>query len=367
MISKRSFRSRRSCIGRQTTTKYIKTLIQLLKDDLATSETQHQESLPSKKIYTITGKGAQKLAAWVESPPELPEMKKSFLIQLVWAGSLDAQRLDALLENYEQEMSAQVLIRKEMKKRGCFSPARSGLEAFLWEAAQATTSSRLTRRNMPGRRMSANKSGRGISLHKQNDSFYNEVFKMTFTIQNIQALREKTGAGMMDCKNALTKANGNLELAENELRERGMIAVVKKAERVSADGIAYAAVIGDKAVLLEINTETDFAGKKRRFYRVCRERGARDRREAARGYESALAVRVSQRRIGGGGGERQGAGVRRRISVSGALRCCPAVSQLPTCISVAASARFSASASPRTQTPMRCSKRAVSLPCRLPR
>lgn len=84
---------------------------------------------------------------------------------------------------------------------------------------------------------------------------------MTLTVQDIQALRQKTGAGMMDCKRTLTQANGNFEAAESYLREKGLFAVAKKAERVSADGIVYAATLDGKAVLLEINSETDFAAK----------------------------------------------------------------------------------------------------------
>lgn len=111
-----------------------KTLIQLLEDGLATNETIHQESLPSKKIYTITDVGRKTLEQWVTSSPELPEMKKGFLIRLAWAGSLSREQLDTMLSVYEEEIRLQVMMRKEMKKRGLFSPERSGLESFLWES-----------------------------------------------------------------------------------------------------------------------------------------------------------------------------------------------------------------------------------------
>jgi elongation factor Ts len=94
---------------------------------------------------------------------------------------------------------------------------------------------------------------------------------MTITIQDIQALRQKTGAGMMDCKKALAKADGNFEEAENFLRESGLAAAVKKAERVSADGVAFADIVGGTAVLLEINTETDFAAQSAAFQKFVRD------------------------------------------------------------------------------------------------
>lgn len=77
-------------------------------------------------------------------------------------------------------------------------------------------------------------------------------------IQDIQYLRQETGAGIMDCKNALSHANGDIQQSLVILREKGFQLVKKKAERAAADGIAYAEVFGDRAVLLEVNTETDF-------------------------------------------------------------------------------------------------------------
>jgi elongation factor Ts len=77
-------------------------------------------------------------------------------------------------------------------------------------------------------------------------------------IQDIQYLRQETGAGIMDCKNALNKANGDLGQALAVLQEQGFQLAKKKADRVTTDGIAYAEVFGNRAVLLEVNTETDF-------------------------------------------------------------------------------------------------------------
>jgi elongation factor Ts len=81
---------------------------------------------------------------------------------------------------------------------------------------------------------------------------------MTMKIQDIQYLRQETGAGIMDCKNALSKTNGDLQQALAVLQEQGFQLAKKKADRVTTDGIAYAEVFGNRAILLEVNTETDF-------------------------------------------------------------------------------------------------------------
>lgn len=78
-------------------------------------------------------------------------------------------------------------------------------------------------------------------------------------LESIRLLREKTGAGLMDCRQALTAAAGDIQLALAVLREKGFEAAARKSERVAVEGIAHAAVFGERAVLLEVNTETDFA------------------------------------------------------------------------------------------------------------
>jgi len=84
---------------------------------------------------------------------------------------------------------------------------------------------------------------------------------MAFTAADVKSLRDKTGVGMMDCKRALTDANGDFELALENLRERGLAAATKKAERVTSEGVVSAYQEGDISVLLEVNSETDFVGK----------------------------------------------------------------------------------------------------------
>lgn len=88
---------------------------------------------------------------------------------------------------------------------------------------------------------------------------------MAFTAQDVKALREATGVGMMDCKKALTETNGDMEKAVLFLRERGLAAAQKKAGRIAAEGVAYAAVIDGVGVVVEVNSETDFVAKNEKF------------------------------------------------------------------------------------------------------
>ena len=88
---------------------------------------------------------------------------------------------------------------------------------------------------------------------------------MAVTAKDVQALREMTGVGMMDCKKALTEANGDMDKAVEILREKGLAASQKKAGRIAAEGMAYAAVIDGVGVVVEVNAETDFVGKNEKF------------------------------------------------------------------------------------------------------
>lgn len=90
---------------------------------------------------------------------------------------------------------------------------------------------------------------------------------MNFTAQDVKALREKTGCGMMDCKKALTNADGDMDKALDFLREQGLAKQAKKASRVAAEGIAYACTNDDKTagVVIEVNAETDFVAKNADF------------------------------------------------------------------------------------------------------
>lgn len=81
----------------------------------------------------------------------------------------------------------------------------------------------------------------------------------------VKELREKTGAGMMDCKKALTECNGDINAAADWLRERGIAKAAKKATRIAAEGLADVAINGNKAYLFELNSETDFVAKNEKF------------------------------------------------------------------------------------------------------
>ena len=80
--------------------------------------------------------------------------------------------------------------------------------------------------------------------------------------KDVNELRGKTGAGMMDCKKALTECNGDMEAAIDWLREKGIAKAAKKADRIAAEGLANIFTDGNKAVILEVNCETDFVTKK---------------------------------------------------------------------------------------------------------
>ncbi len=110
-----------------------RTLLQLQSEGLVTHETQYQESLPARKIYTITAKGLATLRQWLLTTPGLPEFRSTFLVQLAWADLLNDAELDALLAAYEEEVRVQVLMRQEQARRQDPSPARSRREAYLWE------------------------------------------------------------------------------------------------------------------------------------------------------------------------------------------------------------------------------------------
>ncbi len=90
---------------------------------------------------------------------------------------------------------------------------------------------------------------------------------MSFTAQDVKALREKTGCGMMDCKKALVEADGDMDKAVDILREQGLAKVAKKASRIAAEGVAFATTSDDNktGVVVEVNAETDFVAKNADF------------------------------------------------------------------------------------------------------
>ena len=94
---------------------------------------------------------------------------------------------------------------------------------------------------------------------------------MAFTAKDVMALRERTGAGVMDCKKALTDADGDMDKAADLLRERGIAKAAKKASRIAAEGIVASYIDGNVGVLLELNCESDFVAKNPQFAEIANE------------------------------------------------------------------------------------------------
>ena len=88
---------------------------------------------------------------------------------------------------------------------------------------------------------------------------------MAYTATDVKNLRERTGAGMMDCKKALDETGGDFEAAVDQLRAKGLAAAAKKSSRTAAEGLVGVAVSGTKGVALEVNSETDFVAKNDQF------------------------------------------------------------------------------------------------------
>lgn len=93
---------------------------------------------------------------------------------------------------------------------------------------------------------------------------------MAITAAMVKELREKTGAGMMDCKNALNETNGDMEAAIDWLRAKGISKAEKKSGRVAAEGLVGVAAAGNKAAVVEINSETDFVARNEKFQELVR-------------------------------------------------------------------------------------------------
>ena len=88
---------------------------------------------------------------------------------------------------------------------------------------------------------------------------------MAFTALDVKKLREMTNVGMMDCKKALEATDGDMDKAVDWLREKGLAKAAKKADRIAAEGVAYATIVDGVGVVIEVNSETDFAAKTESF------------------------------------------------------------------------------------------------------
>ena len=110
------------------------------------------------------------------------------------------------------------------------------------------------------------------------------------TAEMVKNLRAKTGAGMMDCKKALAETNGDMAAAEDYLREKGIAKANKKESRIAAEGFAKIFVEGNKAVILEVNSETDFVSKNEEFIDMIKEIGMALLKSNAKTLEDAMEV-----------------------------------------------------------------------------
>lgn len=108
------------------------------------------------------------------------------------------------------------------------------------------------------------------------------------TAQMVKELREKTGAGMMDCKKALTQTDGDMDAAVDFLREKGLASAAKKADRIAAEGTVSVETEGNKAVIFEVNAETDFVAKNEAFQNLVSELGAHLLKNEPASIEEAL-------------------------------------------------------------------------------
>ena len=113
---------------------------------------------------------------------------------------------------------------------------------------------------------------------------------MAITAAQVKELREMTGSGMMDCKKALTATDGDMDKAVEWLREKGLATAQKKASRIAAEGVSMAAVTvdGKKAVVVEVNSETDFVAKNEKFQNYVRQVAEHALVTAAEGLEAFM-------------------------------------------------------------------------------
>ncbi len=113
---------------------------------------------------------------------------------------------------------------------------------------------------------------------------------MAVTAKMVKELRDKTGAGMLDCKKALEATDGNIEAAIDFLREKGIMKAQKKSDRIAAEGLCNVVVDGNDAVIYEVNSETDFVARNDKFLNLLEQVGQAIVKSDAVDTESALAA-----------------------------------------------------------------------------
>ena len=114
------------------------------------------------------------------------------------------------------------------------------------------------------------------------------------TAKMVNELRQTTGAGMMDCKKALVETNGDMEKAVDYLREKGIAKAAKKQDRIAAEGVSKVFTDGNKAVILELNCETDFVSSNEKFGELVDEIGNAILNSDANTLEDALNAKTSE-------------------------------------------------------------------------
>ena len=117
------------------------------------------------------------------------------------------------------------------------------------------------------------------------------------TAAQVKELRDKTGAGMMDCKKALSETDGDLAKAIDWLREKGISKAAKKADRVAAEGLTRAVVNGNRAVVFEVNSETDFVAKNEQFLELLSVLSDVLVNSSVKNLEEALALEVNGKTV----------------------------------------------------------------------
>ncbi len=120
---------------------------------------------------------------------------------------------------------------------------------------------------------------------------------MAITASMVKELREKSGAGMMDCKKALVETNGNIDEAITWLREKGISKAAKKQSRIAAEGLCHYAVDGNVAIVFELNSETDFVSKNEQYLQLLEDLGETFKSAKPADTEAALALDMNGKTV----------------------------------------------------------------------
>ncbi len=118
-----------------------------------------------------------------------------------------------------------------------------------------------------------------------------------YSASDVKTLREKTGAGMLDCKKALDETKGDIEKAVDYLREKGIAKASKKSDRIAAEGLSQIYTNGNKAIILEVNCETDFVSRNEEFQNFVKKLGEGLLNSDAKTMEEAMEVTIDNEKV----------------------------------------------------------------------